>query len=66
MFSSFLRGAFDNLSAFDVSIETEGQMRPVANALEENVSESTNNITQAFGDNNTDTLKQEVESHTKH
>jgi hypothetical protein len=54
------------LSAFDVSIETEGQMRPVANALEENVSESTNNITQAFGDNNTDTLKQEVESHTKH
>ncbi len=45
------------MSAFDVSIETEGQMRPVANALEENVSESTNNITQAFGDNNTDTLK---------
>ena len=51
---------------FDVSIETEGQMRPIANALEENVREGTNNIAQAFGDNNTDKLKQEVESHTKH
>ena len=56
---------FDILSALGGSIETEEQMCPVANALQENVSEGTNNITQAFGDNNTDALKQEVESHIK-
>ena len=41
-------------------------MCAAANALQENVSEGMNNITRALGDNNTDTLKQEVESHTKH
>jgi len=56
----------DILSALGVSIETEEQMRAAANALQENVSEGMNNITRALGDNNTDTLKQEVESHTKH
>jgi diguanylate cyclase len=55
----------DILSALGVSIETEEQMRAAANALQENVSEGMNNITQALGDNNTDTLKQAVESHIK-
>jgi hypothetical protein len=41
-------------------------MCAAANALQENVSEGMNNITRALGDNNTDTLNQEVESHAKH
>jgi diguanylate cyclase len=53
----------DILSALGVSIKTEEQIRLAANALQENVSEGVENITQALSENNTDALKQAVESH---
>ncbi len=53
----------DILSALGVSIKTEEQMRLAADTLQENVSEGVENITQALSENNTDALKQAVESH---
>jgi diguanylate cyclase len=55
----------DILSALGVSIETEEQMRAAASALQVNVSEGMDNITQALSDNNINTLKQALASHVQ-
>lgn len=66
-YQQYLEHLYEELSeilcALGVSIETEEQMRAVANTLQENVSEGVNNITQALSDNNIESLKQAVESH---
>jgi len=53
------------LGALGISIKTEEQMRLAANALQDNVNEGMNNITEALSDNNIETLKQAVEGHVQ-